>query len=199
MDLNEDVEEDAPPALDEQEGSEDDSEEEEEEGEPDEFIDVLDVLDGRGEPYMSDDESSKPSKEAAPSQKTLVGEDSDSKDNEEVGSGGESEDDEEDDEDEDVGGDGDEDVEVDEENAISASEDEDVDTDALDKLDAFVSSLETASKRKAGDDDTLSKDNTSIPKKRKLQPERTEAGLESEFGAKLAGMDLNLNTLKFPP
>lgn len=182
MDLNEDEDEDVAPESVEKE--DDSDEESEEEGEDDEFIDVLDVLDGRGEPYMSDDETKKPASEKGPSRKAQVEEDEDIED-EAVEARGDEDDEDEDDEDEESADEKDEDEDI-----ISASEDESADPDALDKLGAFVSSLETSSKRKAGDEDdspSLSKGELSKMKKRKLLPERTESGLESEFGAKLAG------------
>lgn len=186
MDLNEDVEEDDATKAKALEKEDNSDEESEEEGEPGDFIDVLDVLDGRGEPYMSDDETSRPTAEEGPSRKTRVEEDEDIEVEVDAGEGDNNDDENEDEEE----NEDDEDVEKDEDSdIISASEEEDADPDALDKLGAFVSSLETNSKRKAGEeDDSLpSKDELSKTKKRKLLPERTESGLESEFGAKLAG------------
>ena len=63
------------------------------------------------------------------------------------------------------------------ENMLSA--DEDVDPSALEGLETFVSSLETSRKRK-GDNDVT---NNSLPRKRRFVEEKTAAGIEGEFAA----------------
>ena len=62
-------------------------------------------------------------------------------------------------------------------NMLSA--DEDVDPSALEGLETFVSSLETSRKRKGNNDVT----NNSLPRKRRFVEERTAAGIEGEFAA----------------
>lgn len=59
------------------------------------------------------------------------------------------------------------------------SADEDVNPSALEGLEKFVSSLETSKKRK-GDSNT---ENNPLPRKRRLMEERTAVGVEGEFTA----------------
>ena len=79
-------------------------------------------------------------------------------------------------------------------NAISASEDEDADEDAIGRLNDFVSGLATTgTKRKAGeggeDEDVANASSSAQAKKRKKHlKDRTEGGVESEFGARAAGL-----------
>ena len=143
---------------------------EEMEGDSDEFLDVLDVLDGRGEPDFGDETEGRNDK----------GKGSQSEAREEDGEG-------EDDEDEDeVEG-----VESDEEArdpfAPSDSE-EQSDEEALDKLEALVSKLEPGKKRKAEDEvgEVAVSDGIVPARKRRMFKERTEAGVESEFGVHAA-------------
>lgn len=110
------------PEADPSDDGNSDDEEEEESGEDDEFIDVLDILDGRGEPL--DQDADKPEK---PSSSKLAS------DNEE--------DDEDDDND---------DEEVEEEDPFLPDEDEES-PDALENLHSFVSSLPTASLKRKPD------------------------------------------------
>ena len=144
MDLNEDEDHVADP-VDPEAGSEEvgdsDEEEEEEEGEPDEFIDVLAIMDGKGEP-MSEDEGGE--REEATSANMQDAEDKEEEgvlrrvrfdeedeEGEEDGSENESEEDEEDERGEEYTA------------AISASEDEDDEYAAtkIDSLQAFITNL----------------------------------------------------------
>lgn len=135
VDLNEeDSEMDAPQN---EENSQEEDEDEEEEGNPDEFVDVLDILDGKAEADNSSDDMDQTS-----------GQRKDSGSEEES------------------------------EQEILTSDNEE-NPGALDHLDAFISNLETAAKRKAPDEEDS---NAPIGvKKRKLLKECTEAGRENEF------------------
>ena len=66
------------------------------------------------------------------------------------------------------------------------SADEDVNPSALEGLGEFVSSLETSKKRK-GDSSAA---NDSLPRKRRLMEERTAAGIEGEFTAVASGTSI---------
>lgn len=187
VDLNEDRDDnvasgqdgDASGFEDDAEGSE---EEEEEEGEPDEFIDVLDMLDGKGE-AMSEDEGESSSKKRGTIQAHRSEED-------EVYEGDE---DEDEDEEKGVSDEGDEDEasedeedEVDEPAAIiSASEDEDEDGPSkMDSLQSFIMNLDAGQKRKLPEDDGEGSQSalTEVrPPKRRLLQDKTEAGVENEF------------------
>lgn len=141
-------------------GSESSGSEVEEEGEPDEFFDVLDILDGRADP-LSDDEPPAPSRE----NETLHA----------------SSDEVEADEDED----GDDQVMVtdpESEDQLASSDDE-MDTHALQNLGQLISNLDSSSKRKAsgGEGTAVAEDNA--PRKKRKLKERNEAGAENEFAA----------------
>lgn len=74
------------------------------------------------------------------------------------------------------------------------SADEDVSPSALEGLEKFVSSLETSKKRK-GDSDAA---NNSLPRKRKFMEERTAVGIEGEFTAVASGTSvLSLSDKQF--
>ncbi|PPQ94586.1 hypothetical protein CVT25_011899 [Psilocybe cyanescens] len=159
-----------------------DSDDEEEEGDDDEFIDLLDVLDGKGEVDMgSDDEKAAPRK---PSPKI----DQESDEDEDLEQSGE--DSEEDSEDE---------VSEDEKMDIEPSDEEDV-PEALDQLNDFVSQLDvTAKKRKAPEDDSAAAGTSEArARKRRQTKEKTEAGEENEFRAHSSGSKLNLDDLLAP-
>ncbi|KAH9056940.1 Utp14-domain-containing protein [Lactarius vividus] len=81
-----------------------------------------------------------------------------------------------------------------EEDGPSWSADEDVDPTALEGLEKFVSSLETSKKRQ-GDGDVA---NTSFPRKKRLVEEKTAVGEEREFAALPSGQQLRLNDLLAP-
>ncbi|KAF5332696.1 hypothetical protein D9611_005277 [Ephemerocybe angulata] len=188
-DVNLDEDDDEQPQRKPAQESEEEEEDSEAEGEDDEFIDLLDVLDGKGDIDMgSDDEAAK--KAAATSEQPSSSrpdasedEDEDMEDDEEI-----SEDDEEDDED----------VEDDEDDAhIAASDEEDLGEDALDNLQSFVSGLDTTSqtqKRKAADDS----EEPARARKRRIIREKTETGVEDEFRIDSSGSKLNLDDLLAP-
>ncbi|KAG5651215.1 hypothetical protein H0H81_009463 [Sphagnurus paluster] len=179
VDLNEDEDED----MEEPAGKSDDSEAEEE-GEDDEFIDVLDVLDGRGEVDNGSDRGdqlNKPAKGAmleARHDNTLE-DDSDMEDEE--------------DEKEDAS---------DDENSSMAASDEEAIPEALDGLQNFISTLDpTPKKRKASEtenDGPRAADR--LRKQRRLTlKEHTEAGAENEFRAQAStSSKLNLDDLLAP-
>ncbi|RPD64660.1 Utp14-domain-containing protein [Lentinus tigrinus ALCF2SS1-7] len=191
VDLNEDSDDqDDEEDAEMSEGSEEE-EEEEEEGDPSEFIDVLDVLDGRGEPEDEDNMGHIEEQDRLRGKAGRVGADPGS------------EDEDEDMDDEDAGSEEDEEEDDDDEgdHLVSASEDEeggggDV---ALQELETFVSGLDAGQKRKApGEDETADTDGASRARKRRVLPERTEAGVENEFAAALSGGKLNLDDLLAP-
>lgn len=174
--VNLDEDEDMESNNDKSEGDDTSEEEEEEEGEDDEFIDLLDVLDGKGDIDMgSDDEiTSKPasgssSRDAETEKyKELEHSDEDSEDNED------SEEEEDDDDDE----------SEDDQMSVEPSDDEEA-PEALDQLNDFVSKLDaTVKKRKAPEDDSNTFDIAEArSRKRRFTKERTEAGDENEFRA----------------
>lgn len=175
VDLNEDSDRDVDEgAADDAEmsggGDQDDEEEDEEEGDPSEFIDVLDVLDGRGE---SDSE-----KGAGATQKQSAKTQLDARHAVEDG----------DDDDDDMGSDegsvsDEEDEEEEGDEIVSASEDGEDGETALQDLENFVSTLDAGQKRKASDEDQHDGTDDKRPRKRRLLPEMTEAGAENEYAA----------------
>ncbi|KAI0050580.1 Utp14-domain-containing protein [Auriscalpium vulgare] len=170
VDLNEDEDGE----MSEADHSEPDGGEEEEEGEPDEFFDILDVLDGRAEP---EHDEGKPEVPAAQEAKVGVvesrGDDGDW--------GSEDGDENEDEDEEHEGGSYDGEGAAEEDQMLLSADEDDLDPDALEGLGNFVSSLDTAQKRKADDDDQLA--GSASRRKRRVLTERTEAGVESEFAA----------------
>ncbi|TCD71137.1 hypothetical protein EIP91_012085 [Steccherinum ochraceum] len=197
VDLNEDEEEDVSvdqtdDAFDEEDRQEDsDEEEEEEEGEPDEFVDVLDILDGRGEPMSEDERESS----AKPSQ-SFAEEDRDAEDD--VLEGPSRRDDTDEDQDEDEDEDSEEELEE-RAVAISASEDEEEDEiSKIDSLQTFITSLDAGQKRKLPEDDGAHSTLEARPPKRRLLQERTETGVENEFATHFGATKLNLDDLLTP-
>ena len=187
VDLNEDDDE-AGPSFAQKDASEasgsdeeqesDSDEEEEEEGDPDEFIDVLDVLDGRGEPESGDEDRQDTHESTRSFALSAVKETShvDIPEDEEMQELGSEDDDDAE------GGEDEEDAEESDQEQISASEDEDEgDVSALDNLRRFVTSLDAGQKRKSPEPEA----GDAVPKvkKRRLLPERTVAGEENEFAA----------------
>ncbi|KAG6901574.1 hypothetical protein C0995_010342 [Termitomyces sp. Mi166 len=164
---------------------EDDEEEEEEDS--DEFIDVLDVLDGRGEvDWGSDNETVTKSSERNGAARSRP---NDTDEDEDQPSGRE----EEETDDEMEEGDSEEDVsEEEEQRAFSPSDNEDIEPDALDDLQNFISTLDTTGKkRKVSDADDTSAGAERIRKQRRvILKERTEAGAENEFRVQTSGMYL---------
>ncbi|KZT27611.1 Utp14-domain-containing protein [Neolentinus lepideus HHB14362 ss-1] len=157
---------------------EDETEEEEEDGEADEFIDVLDVLDGRGDPdIVSGDEGSvehetgddgvtvRPQGRDESEAEVDEGEEEESQGNEK-------------------------------ESSVLLEEDAaDLNPEALDKLENFISNLSASQKRKADD---ASRDDGERPRKRRFMKERTTVGAEGEFNATTDQNKLQLDDLLSP-
>lgn len=148
------------------EHNDDSEEEEEEEGDPDEFIDILDVLDGRGEPDLGDEKEE---------METIEGAERNEDEDE----------DEAEDEDEDEGEGEDAGEEGSDEEGFALSADEEDAPEALEGLGTFISGLDTGKKRKA---DEAEASGDPARRKRRIIQERTEAGAENEFAAKVSGM-----------
>jgi len=131
----------------------------EEEGEPDEFFDVLDILDGRAEP-LSDDEPP-----AAPPRQN------------ETSSVSPDEEEEPGDDEDDQG------IDPESKDQFMPSDDE-ADVGALRNLGQFISDLDLSTKRKASENEGAAVAEDNVPrKKRKLLKEHNEAGAENEFAA----------------
>lgn len=171
VDLNE--EEDAEPKESERDNGDTDNEDGEESGEDDEFINVLDILDGRGEP-LNDEDNDTPLASFQENSVSAQGGDEEMEDSA-------NEDDEEDDKELDDEDEAEEDDRI----SISLSEAEDEADGALDDLQTFISSLDPTSsgsrKRKADGEEP------EHSRKRRVIKERTEAGVESEFRTQSAG------------
>jgi len=170
--------------------SSNEEEEEEEEGEDDEFFDLLDVLDGKGDIDMgSDEEKGKKTEEKVkdkPAPKVAAKTIGEEEGFAESDSGSES--DVEDDES------GDQEDEDDKDERMSV--DEEADPAALDQLEAFVSGLDTR-KRKA--DNEEGEEKTKKKKRVIMAEEQTEVGAESEFRVRRgAGAKLDLDDLLAP-
>ncbi|KAG1742619.1 Utp14 protein-domain-containing protein [Suillus paluster] len=136
-----------------------DEDEEMEDGDAENFFDVLQVFDGKA------DENEVLEKRATEKIKAPVSNVSDEASELEDDGMSEDEQDEEGD-------------------AISASEDE-ASPEALAELESFLSKLDPAQDKKRKSDDALA--TQSLPKKRRLIEERTEAGAEGEFGVSAGG------------
>lgn len=133
-----------------------------EEGEPNEFFDVLDILDGRADPLSDDELPTAPSRGNGTSRASS--------------DGGEEEEEADDDED-DLG------MDLEPEDLFMPSDDE-ADVGALQNLGQFVSNLDSSTKRKTHEDEGAATAEDNAPrKKRKLLKERNEAGAENEFAA----------------
>jgi U3 small nucleolar RNA-associated protein 14 len=155
----------------------DEESDEEEEGDDDEFINLLDVLDGKGDIDMGSDNDTTPKKKAAVSHTDSAEQD-----------GPELEQDEES---------GEDDSEVESDKGLAAAEDEemafapsedDEAPEALDQLQQFVSGLDVISKkRKAPEDFSATLNTEGRERKRRHMKERTEAGDENEFRAHSSG------------
>ncbi|EPQ61400.1 hypothetical protein GLOTRDRAFT_82774 [Gloeophyllum trabeum ATCC 11539] len=178
VDLNEDDEgEIGTQGLGEPNLSSGEEEDEEEEGDPDEFIDVLDVLDGRGDPDIaSSDEGSA---------------EHESMDNE--GASGvrkDDESDEEGEEEEEEGG-----YSEEEQSVLSEDDAADQNPKALEKLEKFITNLNPSQKRKS---DEKSREDSTRPRKRRFVQEQTTAGVEGEFNATIDQGKLQLDDLLNP-
>lgn len=158
VDLNEDEEAESAEADGVESEQDDDGEES---GEDDEFIDVLDILDGRGEPLNDDDDGKQPALQ-------------NSKPSASQGSDDDNDDDDEDDDNID-----------DDKISITLSDAEDEAVGALDDLQTFISSLDPTSTKKRKAAEVNEPDQSA--KKRRTLIERTEAGVESEFRTQSAG------------
>ena len=131
----------------------------EEEGQPSDFLDVLDILDGRADP-LSDDEPSV----APPPKDNVLRDFSDE--------GQEMTDDE-----------SDHDMDIEGVDQFMPSGDEG-DVEALDNLGQFISNLDPSNKRKTSEGEGAGVAEGDVPrKKRRLFKERNEAGAENEFVA----------------
>jgi U3 small nucleolar RNA-associated protein 14 len=164
--------------LDEEDGSTADPEV----GNSEDFVDILDILDGRIDGDTNDEGLLNVAHTGARSagRRETVG--PGRNDDEEVEGQGNDHDGEEDDDD---GGEGEDDGEEEEEEEedLSWSADEDADPNALEGLEQFVSSLGTSKKRQ-GDSDM---ENASLPRKKRLVEEKTAVGEEREFAAPPSG------------
>lgn len=141
------------------EGTDDD---EEEEGDPDEFIDLLGVLDGKGEVDMGSD-NEKPN---LPSKHQ--GSEDEDKDEDEDAEGTEEESEEEE-----IG-------------TFLPSGDDDV-PEASEEFQNFISSLDPAAKKRKAEETTNEPAKDPRSRKRRHITERTEAGTENEFRAHSSG------------
>ncbi|KAG1747704.1 Utp14 protein-domain-containing protein [Suillus lakei] len=159
VDLNEDSDDVVSDAVS-PDKLEEDEDEEMEDGDAENFFDILEVFDGK-----TDAEDDVPTKQATEKAKAPVsnvsGKASESEDNRMS-----------------------EDEHDEEEDAISASEDE-TSPEALAELESFLSKLDPAEDKKRKSNDVSA--THSVPKKRRLMQERTEAGAEGEFGVSAGG------------
>ncbi|KAK0484734.1 Utp14-domain-containing protein [Armillaria novae-zelandiae] len=169
VDLNEDED----MGEEEQDGSDVD---EDEEGEDDEFIDVLDILDGRGEPDNGTDNEAQPSLSKRPTPPTP----SRTRENAQEINTDEEEEEEE----------------SDEEDPFTPSDVDEAAPEALENLQNFISTLDTSSKKRKPSAEDLPVD--APPRKRRILKERTQAGEESEFRTHGSGSKLNLDDLLAP-
>ncbi|KAF9461892.1 Utp14 protein-domain-containing protein [Collybia nuda] len=187
VDLNEDEDIEVPKSNN-VDDSDSEAEEEEEEGEDDEFIDLLDVLDGRGEVDNGSDGENvtkpmKPKTTGRPDPDVNVDDEQQDDDDDDMV------DDEPDSESEDGG---------DKFRLSPSDEDEDM-PEALGDLEKFISTLDpSAKKRKAGDNEATQDLDRSRKQRRVTIKERTEAGTENEFRAQSSGSKLNLDDLLAP-
>ena len=143
----------------------------------DEFFDILDVFDGKAE--VDEISESKNQRHDADSKGSTVPKMIEESIDENEGEG-ESESESE------VGGSGDDDDDDDEIIALSVS-DEEPSLDALASLETFVSGLDTSHKRKASPETNVS---DTRARKRRMINERTESGVENEFGVRASGTSM---------
>ena len=213
VDLNEDEDDDLTPVHEADVGDDADPNDEEDEDEEEEgMVDLVDILDGKAQPYFADDSdeddgvtdvNSAKTSSAAPSLVTAsalpVGDEDESDDNEfmvdadDAGSAFDEEDQEE------ASGAGAEDADA-ADGAVSASDDDgSVGDGALEGLSAFISTLDSGSKRKVDDrepgGETAEAANRS--RKRRIIQDRTEVGAENEFAARMSA-GARLLVLSFP-
>ena len=150
----------------------------------DEFFDILDVFDGKAE--VDEISESKIQRHDADSKGStvpkMIEESIDENEGEDEGESDEGEGEGEGE----VGGSDDDDND-DEIIALSAS-DEEPSLDALASLETFVSGLDTSHKRKASPETNVS---DTRARKRRMINERTESGVENEFGVRASGKSMN--------
>jgi U3 small nucleolar RNA-associated protein 14 len=146
----------------------------EESGDSGDYINILDVLDGRADHGT----------EGAVPANHVHAESQDNGPNVNTGM----------DEDDDTDGEEAEETQEDEQDPM-LSADEDVSPSALEGLEKFVSSLEASKKRKGDSDAT----NGSLPRKKRFVEEKTAVGVEGEFTAVTTGMsNAYLSVTLFP-
>lgn len=160
-----------------------DSEEEDEEevGDDDEFMNLVDVLDGKGEIDPGDNEGKNiPTKTDKSYSNGMVRDNQESRSEEDEG---------EEDEDEEVGSEDDEEESM----AFAPSEDEEA-PNALQQLQNFVSNLDSSAKKRKAPDGVDNKAeverNEGRTRKRRFLQEATEAGEENEFHVRSSGKQL---------
>ncbi|KAF8640434.1 hypothetical protein AX17_000099 [Amanita inopinata Kibby_2008] len=189
VDLNEDDDDDHRENKGEEEVEGDEDEDEEmEQGGDDEFISLIDVLDGKGEVDLGDDGDAAPAPSSSKSEAPPAYLDQRESDISE---------------DEDINRNEDEEEESASEDKLdfTPSDDEEAEPEALQELQDFISSLDASDKkRKAPPDDATGTHVSDIPKRKKRQiiKERTEAGTENEFRARTPGSKLQLEDLLAP-
>ncbi|KAF9237059.1 Utp14 protein-domain-containing protein [Melanogaster broomeanus] len=164
-----------------------------EDGSAGDFFDVLDVFDGRAD--VEDDEGAPPkiAKKSEEVQRRIEVDKGDEEDEEEWKGAGEGEGDDDDDDDDES--EGEEDDEDDEDLFISASDSEGPSPEALAELESFITKLDPTDTRKRKSDNAPAPETRT--KKRRILAERTEAGEESEFGAR-GSSTLKLDDLLAP-
>ncbi|PFH47591.1 hypothetical protein AMATHDRAFT_181790 [Amanita thiersii Skay4041] len=189
VDLNEDSDEDDNMKVTEDK-DESDEDDEEIEGEEDEFISLLDVLDGKGEIDMGDEDM--PDQPLPHKSKSMTSSNSDGGEDRQPEDPSDEEDEDEDEEDEDA------ESEDDQLNFAPSEDDEDEPDEALQELETFITSLDPSDKKRktpSDSDATTPREDGPKRKKRQVIKERTEAGTENEFRAQSAGSKLKLEDL----
>lgn len=147
--------------------SEGENEDEDGSGEESEYLDVLDVLDGRGEPYFGEESEDKNvAKESRQSERDMKGQ-----------LNGEERKEGEDEEGESSESDADED-ESNEDPFLPSDDDNE---DNIDHLDSFIANLDSATRKRKADGDKPEPSETQEPRKKRFLQARTEAGAENEF------------------
>lgn len=146
-----------------------DDNEEEQEGDDDEFIDLLDVLDGKGGTSLESDGEGTSKSKGQDSSDIARSEEIEQED----GSSSESE------------------VQEDEDEEMAfIPSDDDESPDALNQLNDFVSGLNTTSKKRKLDEvsSAVDRPQSERVRKRRIIQEKTEAGEENEFRVQATGV-----------
>lgn len=159
VNLDENDEGELEEGLDNSEGSYDKVEEE---GKPDEFFDVLDILDGRADQFNDDEPSVTLSRTNEILHISSDGEEEQEQDVDDEG--------------------GDHDMDAEGTNQLTPSDDE-ADVEALHTLGQYISNLDPSAKRKFSEGEGAAVAENVPHKKRKILKERNEAGAENEFAA----------------